>query len=79
MTPVTLAQLRASATVDLMTAARALGLGRTKAYDLARRDQFPCRVIRIGETYRIPTPGLLQLLGVTPEQPHGQAPNGHHS
>jgi hypothetical protein len=63
MTPVTLAQLRATATVDLMTAAAALGLGRTRAYDLARRGIFPCRVIRIGETYRVPTPGLLELLG----------------
>ena len=63
MNPVTISQLRASATVDLMTAASALGLGRTKAYELARRDQFPCRVIRIGETYRIPTTGLLELLG----------------
>ena len=40
MTPVTIAQLRATSTVDLMTAARALGLGRTKAYDLARRRSF---------------------------------------
>jgi hypothetical protein len=72
--PVTIAQLRASATVDLMTAARALGLGRTKAYELARRDQFPCRVIRIGETYRIPTAGLLELLGVSPEQRPAPAP-----
>jgi len=40
MTPVTIAQLRAAATFDLMTAARALGLGRTKTYDLARRQQF---------------------------------------
>ena len=67
--PVTITQLRASATVDLMTAALALGMGRTKAYDLARRDQFPCRVIRIGETYRVPTAGLLELLGVAPEAP----------
>ncbi len=67
MAPVTIAQLRASATVDLMTAASALGVGRTKAYDLARRNQFPCRVIRIGDTYRIPTPGLLELLGAGPE------------
>ena len=72
MKPVTTAQLRASATVDLMTAARALGLGRTKAYELARRDQFPCRVIRIGDTYRIPTPGLLELLGVAAEEPRSQ-------
>jgi hypothetical protein len=67
MSLVTIAQLRASATVDLMTAAAALGLGRTKAYELARREQFPCRVIRIGDTYRIPTAGLLELLGVTAE------------
>ena len=33
---VTITQLRASATVNLMTAAAALGLGRTKAYELAR-------------------------------------------
>ena len=69
MRPVTITQLRASATVDLMTAARALGLGRTKAYELARGGQFPCRVIRIGEIYRIPTAGLLELLGVTAEEP----------
>jgi len=73
MTSVTIAQLRTCATVDLMTAAAALGLGRTKAYELARRDQFPCRVIRIGETYRIPTPGLLELLGVTAEAPAAAA------
>src|SRR5262245_58176708 len=68
MKPVSISQLRTSATVDLITAARALGLGRTKAYELARRGEFPCRVIRIGETYRIPTPGLLELLGADAEQ-----------
>jgi hypothetical protein len=68
MMPVTISQLRATPTVDLMTAATALGLGRTKAYELARRQQFPCRVIRIGETYRVPTAGLLQLLGVAAEE-----------
>jgi hypothetical protein len=52
-----------------MTAACALGLGRTKAYDLARRQQFPCRVLRIGDTYRVPTPGLLELLSLTPNEP----------
>jgi len=69
MIRVTIAQLRATPTVDLMTAAAALGLGRTKAYELARRAQFPCRVIRIGEVYRVPTSGLLELLGVAPEDP----------
>ena len=69
MTSVTIAQLRAATTIDLMTAARALGLGRTKAYDLARRQQFPCRVIRIGDIYRVPTVGLLELLGLAPDEP----------
>jgi len=73
MTPVSIAQLRTTATVDLMTAAAALSIGRTKAYELARRDQFPCRVIRIGETYHVPTPGLLELLGVTAETPAANA------
>jgi hypothetical protein len=74
MTPVTITLLRATTTVDLATAALALGLGRTRAYALARRGQFPCRVIRIGGTYRIPTAGLLELLGVTAEEPRSQTP-----
>ena len=75
MTDLTIAQLRTHPTVDLMTAAKALGLGRTKAYELARRDDFPCRIIRIGDTYRVPTPGLLELLGVSAEErPTGPAP-----
>ncbi len=69
MRHVTFADLRASTTVDLMTAASALGMGRTKAYELARNGQFPCRVIRIGDTYRVPTAALLELLGVAPEAP----------
>jgi predicted DNA-binding transcriptional regulator AlpA len=36
------------AVVDLMTAARALGIGRTKAYRLAHDGQFPVRLIRPG-------------------------------
>jgi hypothetical protein len=74
--PVTIAQLRATATVDLGTAALALGLGRTKAYDLARHDRFPCRVLRIGQVYRVPTAGLLELLGVTAEESRSHTPAG---
>jgi len=69
MIRVTIAQLRATTTVDLTTAAAALGMGRTKAYELARDNRFPCRVLRIGEVYRIPTAGLLELLGVAAEDP----------
>jgi hypothetical protein len=73
MIPITITQLRARPTVDLMTAACALGLGRTKAYELARHDDFPCRVIRIGDTYRVPTASLLELLGVSAEDPRAAA------
>ena len=60
--------------VDLMTAAAVLGLGRTKAYQLAKDDEFPVRVIRIGDTYRVPTAGLLQLLGITEPEPAAPPP-----
>jgi len=76
MMPVTITELRARATVDLMTAACALGLGRTKAYELAKHDEFPCRVIRIGDSYRVPTAGLLELLGVSAEEPRTAAGAG---
>jgi hypothetical protein len=42
------------AAVDLMTAARALHMGRTTAYKLARSGEFPCRLLRYGGTYRVP-------------------------
>ncbi|MDN5854667.1 MAG: helix-turn-helix domain-containing protein, partial [Actinomycetia bacterium] len=42
-----------------MTAARAFGIGRTKAYELARDGDFPCRVVRVGATYHVPTAELL--------------------
>lgn len=55
--------------VDLMTAARALGIGRTRAYRLAHDDQFPVRIIRIGTNYHIPTADLLKVLGAAPLVP----------
>ena len=57
-------------TVDVPTAALALGLGRSTAYDLARRGKFPCRILRIGSSYRVPTADLLRVLGIEPgEEP----------
>jgi hypothetical protein len=52
------------AVVDVVTAGRALGLGRTKSYQLARTGGFPCRVIRVGKSYLVPTAELLALLGL---------------
>ena len=63
--PLTLEEIAGlPAVTDLVTAGRALGLGRTKAYDLARAGQFPCPVIRAGKDWLVPTAGLLALLGL---------------
>ena len=61
-------------TVDIGTAARALGLGRSTGYELARRREFPCRVLRVGSSYRVPTADLLRVLGVTPEDRDAASP-----
>ena len=50
--------------VDVGTAARALGIGRSTGYELARRGEFPCRVLRVGGSYRVPTADLLRVLGI---------------
>ncbi|WP_131787837.1 helix-turn-helix domain-containing protein [Protofrankia symbiont of Coriaria ruscifolia] len=66
MQPLTLDDIRQlPAVVDLMTAARAFGLGRTLAYELARRGDFPCPVHRIGRLYRVHTSDLLRTLDTT--------------
>lgn len=64
--PLALGDLAAlPATIDVVTAARALGIGRTKAYQLARDGEFPCPVLHVGNAYRVPTASLLHLLGLT--------------
>jgi hypothetical protein len=65
MSPMTRDELLAlPAVIDLATAARALSIGRTRAFELVRRGEFPVPVLRVGVTYRVPTAPLLQLLGV---------------
>lgn len=60
----TLVSAALPAVTDLVTAGRALGLGRTRAYELARAGRFPCPVIRAGKTWLVPTAGLLAVLGL---------------
>ncbi|WP_078898387.1 hypothetical protein [Streptomyces sp. CNQ-509] len=50
--------------VDLDTANRALGLGRSKGYELAKQNVYPCKLLRVGNTYRVVTADLLKLLGL---------------
>lgn len=50
-------------TTDVETAADILGIGRTKAYELAKAGDFPVSVIRVGRKYVVPIPAILDLLG----------------
>ncbi|MEU2393293.1 MULTISPECIES: hypothetical protein [unclassified Streptomyces] len=52
------------AAIDLDTSNRALGLGRSKGYELAKRGEYPCRVLRLGKAYRVVTADLVNLLGL---------------
>lgn len=54
-------------TVDIVTAGSALGIGRTCAYYLARRGEFPARVVKIGRLSRVISADLLAFL----ESQHG--------
>jgi hypothetical protein len=56
------------ATVNVTTAARALGIGHNKAYELIRDGQFPVRTLSLGATVRIPTAALWEALGVGPQR-----------
>ncbi|WGD44826.1 helix-turn-helix domain-containing protein [Streptomyces cathayae] len=49
-------------TGSVADASRALGFSRAKGYDLVRRGEFPCRVLRIGRTTRVVTASLLRVL-----------------
>jgi len=52
--------------VDLETAGRAFGFGRTKAHELTRAGEFPCEVKRFGNRYRVLRADLLTALGYSP-------------
>lgn len=60
--PSLLAQLADEATITVEQAAGLLGLGRTAAYEAARRGEIPTR--RIGRRIVVPVPALLEWLGV---------------
>lgn len=48
--------------VDVTTAARALGIGRSLAYELVRTNRWPTPVLRVGNLIKIPTAPLIRLL-----------------
>ncbi|WP_239135275.1 integrase [Streptomyces sp. SID12488] len=65
------ALLALPATIDVETAGRAFGIGRTTAYALAKSGAFPCRVLRAGKAYRVVTEDLLRVLHITPDNGDG--------
>ena len=63
--PLSLDELRSGpSTVDIVTAGRAVGVGRTKAHQMARTGTFPVRVLVIGKRYRVSTAELCSFLGI---------------
>lgn len=64
----TLNELRdAPPTLPLAVANRALGISKGHGYALAKRGEYPVRLLKLGSSYRVVTAELLALLGI--EQP----------
>jgi len=42
-----------------------LGIGRTAAYELIRPGTWPTPILRLGKLIRVPSPPLLDLVGVS--------------
>lgn len=59
-----LASLEGRVMVSVEETAQLLGLGRSAAYEAARRGELPTR--RIGRRLLVPVPALLEWLGVPP-------------
>ncbi|MCX4749135.1 helix-turn-helix domain-containing protein [Kitasatospora sp. NBC_01287] len=49
-------------TINVVTAARALGMGPNKAYQLVRSGEFPVDMITVGGTKRVLTAALWKFL-----------------
>jgi len=69
--PMTIEELRAlPASVPLALACRALNIGTTKGYGLARRGEFPVVLRPVGNAkYRAPKSAILEYLGVSETAP----------
>jgi hypothetical protein len=56
--------LNLPAIVDLRTAAKAIDISIGTAYKLVHQDLFPCKVLRPGHHYKVPTAGLIRCLEI---------------
>ncbi|KND33965.1 hypothetical protein [Streptomyces acidiscabies] len=64
------------AVIDLDTSNRALMIGRSTGYGLAKQGEYPVKVLRLGNAYRVITADLLKLLGLERQQASGGQPDG---
>lgn len=55
-------EVSTKATISVEQAAKVLGVGRTAAYEAARRGELPTR--KLGRRVVIPVPAMLEWLGV---------------
>lgn len=63
--PWTAEEVRAlGVTTDVVTAGSILGIGRNKAYQLAREGRFPVPVNKLGSRHSVAVAHLLQALGL---------------
>jgi hypothetical protein len=51
-------------TLDVATTGRAWGVGRDRAYALARQGRFPVPVLRLGRYLRVTRASVLETLGI---------------
>jgi len=61
--PIGLDEIETRLTLSIDEVASLLGLGRTAAYEAARRSEIPSR--RLGRRVIVPVPALLDWLGVS--------------
>ncbi|WP_251144566.1 hypothetical protein [Streptomyces sp. McG3] len=51
-------------TVYLQTANKVLSMGRSTGYGLAKRGEYPCKVLKLGNAYRVVTAGPQRLVAI---------------
>lgn len=56
--------LALDAAVDIPTAGRCFGLGKSTAYELARAGLFPVPVLPLGKNFRVTRASILEKLGI---------------
>lgn len=61
--------------VDITTAGKCFGLGRTRSYEMARAGTFPVEVLPLGpQSYRVTRLSIWTKLGITDSRPAADAP-----